>query len=108
MEMIHAVKATESLGSNGILAAFAKHVHDYRYYKEHVWTAVKISPLCYIFYPVLALGVPSALFTLPILFWKRDTRIFALASAPLLLPMIFVVSRKFPELYFRPEYTLLL
>jgi hypothetical protein len=42
-----------------------------------------------------------------ILFWKRDTRIFGLASAPLLLPMIFVVSRKFPELYFRPEYTLL-
>lgn len=105
--MIHAVNATEPVGAAGVMAAFSKHVYDYRLYKEQVLMAVKISPLCYIFYPVLALGVPSTLVALPILLWKRDTRIAGLASAPLLLSMLFVVSRKFPDLYFRPEYTLL-
>ena len=98
--MIHAVDATESVGPKGVLAAFSKHVHDYSRYKEHVFMAAETSPLCYIFYPFLALGIPSALVALPILLWKRDTRIFGLASAPLLLSMLFVVSRKFEDLYY--------
>ena len=105
--MIHAVDATESVGPKGVLAAFSKHVHDYWRYKGHVFMAAETSPLCYIFYPFLALGIPSALVALPILVWKRDTRVFGLASAPLLLSMLFIVSRKFEDLYYRPEYTLL-
>jgi hypothetical protein len=105
--MIHGVNATGPVGPKGVLAAFLQHVHDYWAYRAHVLMEGKISLLCYVFYPALALGIPSALVALPILIWRRDTRIVGLASAPLLLSMLFVVSRKFPGLYYRPEYTLL-
>lgn len=106
--VIHSVNATRYLEPSGMLAALSAHIDAYHHYKDHALLAGKISPLCFVFYPVLAVGIPSVLLALPVLATRRDTRVIALASAPLLLPMLFIIVRKFPELYFRPEYTLFL
>jgi hypothetical protein len=108
VDMIRAVNATRSFGPSGVLAALSAHTDAYNHYRDHALLVGKISPLCYVFYPILAVGIPSSLLALPVLATRRDTRVIALASAPLLLPMLFVIVRKFPELYFRPEYTLFL
>src|SRR5262249_6181506 len=107
VDTIRAVNA-QSFGPSGVIAASSAHIGAYNHYKDHALLVGRISPLCYVFYPILAVGIPSALLALPVLATRRDTRVIALASAPLLLPMLLVIVRKFPELYFRPEYTLFL